>query len=121
MTRRLSVCDMTEEEIRAELGSKGILVAAPASAAKLPAVVQPIVLVPMKAKPEKKKRYKNAVSPGSMNPVAIGGEVQGETEKAYKFFDGLIAVWLPKSQCQYDKQQKVMILPEWLGFEKKLV
>jgi len=110
---------MTQDQIRAELAEKGI--AADAPAAKLPAVVQPIILVPMKQKPEKKKRHKTAVTPGSNNPVAIGGEVHSETAKAYKFFDGLIAVWLPKSQCRYDNQQKVVVMPEWLAYEKKLL
>lgn len=119
--RRTSVADMSHDEIRAELGSKGIVVAPSPSRALVPTAVQPITLIPMKVSASKKKRYKNAVTPGSKNPVAVAGEIHDQTEKAYKFFDGLIAVWLPKSQCKYDEKQKAMIMPEWLSYEKKLI
>lgn len=33
--------------------------------------------------------------------IDIAGEVRGETEKAYRFFDGERTVWLPKSQCEW--------------------
>lgn len=51
----------------------------------------------------------------------ISGEIQGETEKAYRFFDGKITVWLPKSQCEWDKDAKIMVMPEWLAKEKELI
>lgn len=120
LARRLSVVDMTQDEMRAELASKGIIMPA-SKTANVPAAMQPIMLIPMKQSASKKKRYKNAVTPGSNNPIAVAGEVHGETGKAYKFFDGLIAVWLPKSQCQYDDHRKTMIMPEWLAYEKKLI
>jgi hypothetical protein len=51
----------------------------------------------------------------------ISGEIQGETEKAYRFFDGTRTVWLPKSQCEWDPQDKTMTMPEWLAKEKELI
>ncbi len=51
----------------------------------------------------------------------IAGEVQGETEKAYRFYDGSITVWLPKSQCEWDDRDKIMTMPEWLAKEKGLI
>ena len=51
----------------------------------------------------------------------ISGEIQGETEKAYRFFDGKKTVWLPKSQCEWDKDAKIMVMPEWLAKEKELI
>jgi hypothetical protein len=51
----------------------------------------------------------------------ISGEIKGETEKAYRFYDGKITVWLPKSQCEWDDLEEVMTMPEWLAKEKELI
>jgi hypothetical protein len=53
--------------------------------------------------------------------VEIAGEVQGETEKAYRFYDGVRKVWLPKSQCQWDPDTKEMTMETWLAYEKELL
>lgn len=55
------------------------------------------------------------------NLIDIAGELQGETEKAYRFFDGTRTVWLPKSQCQWDPDEKVMTMEEWLATDKELI
>jgi hypothetical protein len=55
------------------------------------------------------------------NLVDIAGELQVETEKAYRFFDGTRTVWLPKSQCQWDPDDKIMTMEEWLAVEKELI
>jgi len=52
----------------------------------------------------------------------IDGTVIFETEKAYKFDAGLDeAVWLPKSQCEWDKDSSIMTMPVWLAEDKGLV
>lgn len=53
--------------------------------------------------------------------VDIAGEIQGETEKAYRFYDGKITVWLPKSQCEWDAEENTMTMEEWLAKEKELL
>jgi hypothetical protein len=53
--------------------------------------------------------------------VDIAGEVQGETEKAYRFHDGERTVWLPKSQVEWDPGDRTMAMPEWLALEKELI
>ena len=53
--------------------------------------------------------------------VDVAGEVRGETEKAYRFFDGAKEVWLPKSQCEWDSGDRTMAVPEWLANEKGLI
>ena len=53
--------------------------------------------------------------------IDIAGEIWSETEKAYRFRDGVIVVWLPKSQCEWDPDDKTMAMPEWLAREKGLV
>jgi len=53
--------------------------------------------------------------------VDIAGEVRGETEKAWRFFDGKITVWLPKSQCQWDADESTMTMEEWLAKERELI
>lgn len=51
----------------------------------------------------------------------IAGEIKGETEKAYRFFDGTKTEWLPKSQCQWDADDKTMTMPVWPATEKGFV
>lgn len=53
--------------------------------------------------------------------VDIAGEIQGETEKAYRFHDGIRTVWLPKSQCEWDSDDNTMAMPEWLAKDKELI
>jgi hypothetical protein len=55
------------------------------------------------------------------NLVDIAGEVQGETDKAYRFFDGNRTVWLPKSQVEWDETDGTMAMPEWLAKDKELI
>lgn len=52
--------------------------------------------------------------------IDIPGEIQGETERAFRFNDGRVTVWLPKSQCEWDEDAKTMAMPEWLAIEKEL-
>jgi hypothetical protein len=53
--------------------------------------------------------------------VDISGEIRLEREKAYLFFDGVREVWLAKSQCQWDPDDKVMTMPEWIALDKELI
>lgn len=53
--------------------------------------------------------------------VDIAGEIKGETTAAYRFFDGVRTVWLPKSQCEWDSDEKQMTMPIWLAQEKELI
>lgn len=55
------------------------------------------------------------------NLTDIAGEVTGETDKAYRFYDGKIIVWLAKSQCEWDADDKTMTMPEWIAKEKDLI
>ncbi len=58
---------------------------------------------------------------GNSDLCDISGEIKGETEKAYHFYDGKIMVWLPKSQCEWDQDSRIMTMPEWLAKEKELI
>lgn len=53
--------------------------------------------------------------------VDIAGEVRFETPAAYSFYDGTRLVWLPKSQCQWDQDDKTMTMELWLAKEKELI
>lgn len=55
------------------------------------------------------------------NIIDVAGEIVGETDRAFRFYDGKETVWLPKSQCEWDKDDKTMAMPEWLAEEKGLV
>jgi hypothetical protein len=56
-----------------------------------------------------------------MKLVDITGEIQGETELAYRFYDGIRIVWIPKSQCEWDQDSKTMTMPEWVALDKELI
>jgi hypothetical protein len=47
----------------------------------------------------------------------LAAEVQGETEKALRLFDGTRTEWVPKSQVQ-DNGDGTFTMPEWLAKEK---
>ncbi len=56
---------------------------------------------------------------GNSDLIDITGDVKGETEKAYRFYDGKTTVWLPKSQVEWDGE--TMTMPEWLALDKELI
>jgi hypothetical protein len=61
-------------------------------------------------------------SPKTKRELAdVEGKIVAETEKAYKFDNGTRVVWLPKSQCEWDEQDKKLTMPMWLATEKELV
>lgn len=53
--------------------------------------------------------------------IEIAGEIRGETEKAYRFYDGKVTEWVPKSQCEWDEKDKTMQIPEWLAMDKGFI
>lgn len=53
--------------------------------------------------------------------VDLAGELRGETERAWRFFDGERTVWLPKSLCEWDERDRVMTMPEFVAQEKGLI
>ena len=55
------------------------------------------------------------------NLVDIAGQLRHETEKAYLFYDGVRAGWLPKSQCAWDASDATMAMPEWLAIDRELL
>jgi len=44
------------------------------------------------------------------------------TEKAWCLLlgDGR-AEWFPKSQCTLDREEKILLVPEWLAYEKEVI
>jgi hypothetical protein len=55
--------------------------------------------------------------------VDIQGVVLHQTDMAYFFRsdDAGAGEWLPMSQCEWDKGEQIMTMPEWLAVEKDLV
>ena len=51
----------------------------------------------------------------------IEGEIKGETERAWRFYDGKTTDWVPKSLCQWNEESKTMTMPEWIALEKGFV
>jgi hypothetical protein len=55
------------------------------------------------------------------NILEIAGEIRGETDKAYRLYDGNKTEWVPKSQCEWDEKGKTMQMPEWLAEDKGFI
>ena len=51
----------------------------------------------------------------------ISGEIRGETERAYRFYDGAKTEWIPKSMCEWDEETSTMTMPTWLAEEKGFI
>ena len=51
----------------------------------------------------------------------IKAEKKGETDLAYRIFDGIVTVWVPKSEVEYDEDAGVFTMPEWLAIDKGLI
>ena len=51
----------------------------------------------------------------------IACTIKRETDKAYFVSDGVTEVWLPKSQCEWDRDDQTMAMPEWLAKDKGLI
>ena len=49
--------------------------------------------------------------------IDIAAELKGETDKAYRLFDGSKTEWVPKSQVEQN-EDGTFTMPEWLA--KKL-
>lgn len=52
--------------------------------------------------------------------IEISAELKGETDKAFRLFDGDKDIWVPKSQVQW-VGKNLWELPEWLAKEKGLI
>ena len=50
--------------------------------------------------------------------VDIAAEKRGETEKAFRLFDGTRTEWVPKSQVEENIDDGTFAMPEWLAKEK---
>jgi hypothetical protein len=62
--------------------------------------------------------------PKNHDILTLGGFVKIETNSAYLFEaddSKRDAVWLPKSQVEWDEADETMQIPEWLALEKGLI
>lgn len=57
---------------------------------------------------------------GRSDLVDIAAEVKGETEKAWRLFDGKTTEWVPRSQVE-DNGDGTFAMPEWLAKDKGFV
>ncbi len=53
--------------------------------------------------------------------VDIAAEKRGETEKAFRLFDGKVTEWVPKSQVEENTEDGTFAMPEWLAKEKGFI
>ena len=58
--------------------------------------------------------------PRSYKLIDIAAEKQGETEKAFRLFDGKKTEWVPKSQVE-ENSDGTFTMPEWLAKEKGFI
>lgn len=52
--------------------------------------------------------------------VDIAAQVRGETDKAYRLFDGTKTEWVPKSQVERNNDG-TFTMPEWLAQDKGFI
>lgn len=52
--------------------------------------------------------------------IDIAAELQGETGKAYRIYDGSRTEWVPKSQVE-NNGDGTFTMPEWLAQEKGFI
>jgi hypothetical protein len=52
--------------------------------------------------------------------VDIEAEIRGETEKAYRIYDGKTTDWVPKRYVELNEDQTIT-MPLWLAAEKGFV
>jgi hypothetical protein len=57
---------------------------------------------------------------GKRELVDIAGELKGESEKAFRIFDGAKTEWVPKSQVERN-DDGTFTMPEWLAQEKGFI
>ncbi|MDZ4253550.1 MAG: hypothetical protein U1A72_13365 [Sulfuritalea sp.] len=57
---------------------------------------------------------------GRSDIIDIAAELRGETDKAYRLFDGIRTEWVPKSQVE-DNGDGTFAMPEWLAIEKEFI
>lgn len=52
--------------------------------------------------------------------VDIAAQIQFETPKAWRLFDGIKTEWVPKSQVEQNPDG-TFTMPEWLAKDKELI
>jgi hypothetical protein len=52
--------------------------------------------------------------------IDIAGELRGETDKAYRIYDGKTTEWVPKSQVEQNPDG-TFTMPEWLAQDKGFI
>lgn len=61
------------------------------------------------------------MSQGATETTEIDGELLGETDYAWHLDTASRTVWLPKSECEWDPDNKSMEVPVWLAKERGLI
>lgn len=57
---------------------------------------------------------------GRSNLIDIAAEICGETDKAFKLYDGARREWVPKSQVERN-DDGTFAMPEWLAKDKGFI
>ena len=57
---------------------------------------------------------------GKSELVDVAAELKGETDSAYRIFDGDRTEWVPKSQVERN-DDGTFTMPEWLALEKGFI
>jgi RNase P/RNase MRP subunit p29 len=56
--------------------------------------------------------------------IEIACQVKGETQNAYRIYDGKKTEWVPKSQVEVEivgNASAICTMPEWLAMEKGFI
>jgi hypothetical protein len=58
---------------------------------------------------------------GKRELIDIAGELRGETEKAFRIYDGKRTEWVPKQFVEHNEQDGTFTMPEWLALDKGFI
>jgi len=60
------------------------------------------------------------MSTGRSDIIDIAAEIKGETDKAWRLYDGSRTEWVPKSQVEKN-DDGTFAMPEWLAKDKGFI
>lgn len=60
------------------------------------------------------------MSSGRSDLIDVAAEIKGETEKAWRLYDGSVTEWVPKSQVEKN-DDGTFAMPEWLAKDKGFI
>lgn len=102
---------------RPDMDMERVRIACPECAGKIAAALLPELLTEVRRRAEARELRQRMEE----NTEIDFDEIEHETDEAVMFVIADLLVWLPKSQIEFDRDDKTITLPVWLATEKGLI